>query len=310
MNFHQRPATADTGTFRNQYRAVLGRDEPRRVNVSERLAALASAPLMGSRWLFPRRFDLAFEHLMNGSRTTAVLPEHAIWFFGPTLHLEVNPLSLQHRISDWVRDEHGLRWTGSAFLDAVEWNAAIMPIASSPIHREMHELAGAGKNMRDTRAYRTLRRAIALGRPSRRNNVTLDSLEAIEAYLNYCRDLIKSMRKRGVVRHSQSLAFHRLRIKHRDARSPLHDSTERDVGVAIAEDGELIRHLGGKHRTAVAMALQLPSLPVEIRMVHAGWLRRQVERTGLAPHLALVDGVRLLAANRHNAIIDANAATE
>ena len=61
----------------------------------------------------------------------------------------------------------------------------------------------------------------------------------------------------------------------------MHDSTERDIGVAITETGELIRHLGGKHRTAIAQALNLPTMPVEIRMVHTGWLAKQMERTGL-----------------------------
>jgi hypothetical protein len=300
----------EAGAVNNQYAAVRGRDEPGRVSAVERLAALASAPLMGSRWIFPRRFDHAFELLVKDSRGAAVIPEHAIWFFGPTLHLEVDPLNLKERISDWVRDERGVRWTGSSFLDAVDWSAAIMPLANSPIHREMQELVSSPENIRDTRTYRTLLRAIALGRPSRRNNVLLDSAEAIEAYLNYCRDLIKSMRKRGVVRHSQSLAFHRLRLKHRDARSPVHDSTERDIGVAIAEDGELVRHLGGKHRTAIAMALKLSRLPVEIRMVHTGWLRRQVERTGLAPHLALADGIRLLVAGPPKFTVDGRGAAE
>jgi hypothetical protein len=103
------------------------------------------------------------------------------------------------------------------------------------------------------------------------------------------------MRKRGVMRHSHSGAFYRLRLKHRDARPVVHDSTERDIGVAITETGELIRHLGGKHRTAIAQALKLPSIPVEVRMVHTSWLLRQVERTGLPPHLALADGVKQLA---------------
>jgi hypothetical protein len=67
--------------------------------------------------------------------------------------------------------------------------------------------------------------------------------------------------------------------------------------VAINENGELIRHLGGKHRTAIAQALKLPSLPVEIRLVHTGWLARQMERTRLPAHKALVEGVRHLVEN-------------
>ena len=294
MNVHQQHISIGTGTtpaFR--YKPEYSRENPMmRVGVVERLRALATAPILGSKRVFPHRFDRAFSELLANSATATVVPEHAIWYYGPALHLDIDPQRLQHRISDWVLGPDGVRWTGASFLDSADWSAAITPLMQSPIHREMLEIVAAGGNPRDTKAYRTLMRAIQLGRPSRRNNVTLASVDAVEAYIRYCRDLIKSMRKRGVVRHSQSGSFHRLRLKHRDARPVVHDSTERDIGVAITENGELIRHLGGKHRTAIAQALKLPTIPVEVRMVHTTWLARQVKGTGLPAHLALVEGIR------------------
>jgi hypothetical protein len=297
MNFHQKPISRETDTappFR--YEPEYSRENPMRVAVVERLTALATASLFGSKRIFPRRFDRAFEKLIGDPSGAAVTPEHAIWYYGPALHLDVDPLKLEHRISDWVLGPRGPHWTGIAFLDSADWSGAISPLAKSPVHREMLEIVTSGGDPRNTRAYRTLMKAITLGRPSRRNNVTLASVDAVEAYLRYCRDLIKSTRKRGVVRHSESGPFHRLRMKHRDARPVVHDSTERDIGVAITEAGELIRHLGGKHRTAIAQALKLPTIPVEVRMVHTSWLLRQMERTGLPPHLALVEGIKQHAA--------------
>lgn len=302
MNFHQKQDPIQAGPKHSiRYEPVSTEENPRRNDVLERLAALATAPVFGSRQIFPRRFNHAFERLMEGRDTAEVIPEYAIWYYGPTLHLEVDPLKLERRISDWVRDDQGVRWVGTSFLDAADWGAAISPIGQSPVHREMHEIVAAGKDFRDTRAYRNLMLAIKVGRPSRRNNIRLASVESVEAYLRYCRDLIKSMRKRGVMRHRVSGAFHGLRVKHWDARSPVHDSSERDIGVAICEDGELIRHLGGKHRTAIAQALKLPALPVEVRMVHTSWLAGQMERTGLPAHLALAEGVRHLFANGNGA---------
>jgi hypothetical protein len=158
----------------------------------------------------------------------------------------------------------------------------------------MQELIAAGDGFRDTLTFRGFVRSVERGRPKKRNNISLDSLEAIEAYFHYCRDLIESARQHGIMRHSESGGFHRLRLKHLGARSALRDSAERDIGVAITEAGDLIRHLGGKHRTAIAQGLGLSTVPVEIRMVHTGWLARQVARTGLPPHQALMDGVRLI----------------
>lgn len=298
MNFYQRHDSIQISPKRAiRYEPVSPMENRRRNDAIERMLAMATAPLFGSRRIFPRRFDHTFELLRESPGSADVVPEYAAWYYGKTLHLEVDPSKLEHRISDWVRDHRGVRWSGTSFLDAADWSAAISSITLSPIHLEMHEIAAAGKDIRDTRAYGNLMLAIKLGRPSRRNNIRLATVEAVEAYLGYCRGLIKSMRKRGVMRHAESGPFHGLRIKHWNARSPVHDSSERDIGVAITENGELIRHLGGKHRTAIAQALKLPVLPVEIRMVHTSWLAKQVERTGLPPHLALVEGIKGLAAN-------------
>jgi hypothetical protein len=223
-----------------------------------------------------------------------VIPEHAVRYFGDRLHLVIKPNRLKRRISDWVSDQRGVRWTGISFLDAANWEGAISPVHHSPIHREMREIIGAGDGFRDTRAYRGFVRSIERGHPRKRNNIRLDSVETIEAYFHYCRDLIESARQHGIMRHSESGGFHRLRLKHLGARPALHDSAERDIGVAITEAGDLIRHLGGKHRTAIAQGLGLPTIPVEVRMVHIGWLARQVARTGLPPHQALIEGVRLI----------------
>ena len=297
MNFHQRHDAARVSRTVVRYEPVSPKEGTRRNDALERVLAMWTAPVLGSKWMFPKRFDRAFGFQVAGLESADVIPEHAVWYYGDKLHLELEPTTLTHRISDWVRDARGVRWAGTSFLDAADWSAAITPISMSPIHREMHEIVAAGKDVRDTRAYSNLMMAIRKGRPSRRNNITLATVEAVEAYLRYCRGLIKSMRKRGVVRHRESGPFHSLRIKHWNARSPLHDSTERDIGVAITEHGGIIRHLGGKHRTAIAQALNLPTLPVEVRLVHTSWLAKQVDRTGLPPHLALIEGVEELAAD-------------
>ena len=297
MNFHQKPEPIETRpSFRLHYEPVAGRESPRRNDVAQRVLAMATAPFLGSKRMFPSRFDHAYKRLMEGAEEAEITPEHAAWYFGATLHLDVDPAKLNRRISDWVRSPRGINWVGGSFLDAADWSAALSPLDRSPIHREMHDIVAAGADFRRTATYRNFLRAIELGRPMLRNNVRLASQDAIEAYLKYCRGLIKSMRKRGAMRRAASGAFHGIRVRHWDARSPLHDSSERDIGVAIDADGSIVRHLGGKHRTAIAQALKLPTLPVEIRMVHAFWLRQQVEKTGLPPHLALIEGVGQLVA--------------
>jgi hypothetical protein len=296
MNFHekQRPISA-TSRQVVRYLPVPREEHPLRKFSGRRLLAHASAPIFGSRFFFPRYFGRAVERLLDDPLAAGVTPEFAAWYFGPALHLEINPARLKQRISDYVRHSRGDRWAGTSFLDAGDWSEVLAPIEQSPIHREMSELVAAGADYRDSTVYRTLLHCIEIGEPRTRNGIPLRTVDHLEAYFRYCRDLIKSMRKRGVVRHSVSGAFHRLRVKHRDIRSVLLDATERDIGVAVGEGGEIIRHLGGKHRTAIAQALDLPLLPVEVRMVHVRWLAVQMKQTGLPAHLALVAGIRSLA---------------
>jgi hypothetical protein len=291
MNFHNKSGLDATWLEARPVYRPAPRDVTPRVSTAKRLRALAGAPFLGSAFIFPRRFDRAVSRLLKEPESVSVVPDHAASYFGQLLHLEVDPNRLVDRISDYVLAPRGAKWMGTSFLDAADWSAVVAPIDHSPIHREMSELVAAGADYRDTQAYRNLVYAIEVGRPSARNGVRITTTDEIEAYFHYCRDLIKSARKRGVVRHKASGAFHRLRVKHRDARSPKLDSSERDIGVAITADGELVRHLGGKHRTAIAQALKLPSLPVEIRLVHVQWIAEQVQRTGLPAHVALKHGV-------------------
>ena len=297
MNFHSKSEQgASVAGARLAYQPAP-RGTPVNVSARSRMLAMAGAPIFGSRFVFPQRFDRAVVELLGDPQAIGVHPEHAAWFFGMTLQLDLDPARLVRRLSDYVLDGSGAKWVGTSFLDAADWSAALSPIEQSPIHREMCELVAAGPDYRDTRAYRNLAYAIEIGRPGSRNGVPVTTTKEIEAYFDYCWDLIKSARKRGVVRHRISGAFHRLRVKHRDARSPAFDSSERDIGVAINANGEIVRHLGGKHRTAIAQALKLPWLPVEIRLVHVGWIVKQMKRTGLPAHLALAQGVADLRAN-------------
>lgn len=297
MNFHEKqiftPVGADSDAV-IRYGAVPLR-ERMKTSSNNRLSALLTAPVSGSRLLFPRRFDRAVDSLLADPRCTHnVAPEHAVWYFGSAVHLQVDPGRLTLRLADYVRGPHGIRWTGTSFLDAADWSDVILPVTSAPVHREMVELIAAGPEFRDGRAYQRLVRAVEAGRLIKRNGLQLKSIGDVEAYFRYCRDLIKSMRKRGVVRHTDYGGFHRLRIKHRNTRSPALDAAERDIGIAISEEGQLLRHLGGKHRTAIAQALGLPSIPVEVRLVHVRWLAQQIARSGLPAHQALKEALRRL----------------
>ncbi len=65
MNFHDRKTgiAAEAGE-RTRYLPVTPHENPPPKRRNERLAALATSPLLGSRFVFPRRFDRDFAALM------------------------------------------------------------------------------------------------------------------------------------------------------------------------------------------------------------------------------------------------------
>ncbi len=285
------PTSSDSGP---RYVRVSPRERPRRPDLYARRLSGVATPLLGSRLLFPRIFDKAVERLLDGSDDVLVLPDHARWYFGRALNFNIDPARLTARLSDFVRDERGPHWIGTSFLDTGDWSKAVRPLARSPVHREVSELVAADLDFTKTRAYGELLAAAGRGRPARRYGVPLAGPAEVDAYFRYCVDLIRSMRKHGIVPRREFRSFRKRWFRHRDVRPPKFEGSERDIGVAIGAGGELVRHLGGKHRTAIAQAVGLHSIPIEIRLVHVGWLAGEMERTGLPAHQALGQALRAL----------------
>ena len=123
--------------------------------------------------------------------------------------------------------------------------------------------------------------------------MVLSSPGKVEAYFRHTAELCRSIGESGLSRRSDygprlaSLASPSVRL-------PWIEFGEVDIGVAVGASGEVYRFASGKHRTAAAQVLKIRSMPVEIRMVHADWLVRQVEETGLAPVAALCRGIETL----------------
>jgi hypothetical protein len=290
-------AGAESAEQAGFYTAVAPRDQPGHNGAVHLAKAVLTAPVLGSRWLFPPRFDAAVAKLLGQPGAGAIPLHQALWHFGSALRMRIDPRILEARLSDFVEDGHGPRWIGSFFLDSGEWDTAVAPLSASPVHREMTELVKAGMNFRDTKAYSRLCRAVAKGRPKLRSGVLLTTRDQVDEYYDYCVHLACSIGDQGV------LPRHAVRTRNRPIlggrRQWLHslEAAERDIGIAIDRNGRLVRHLGGKHRTALAQALGLATIPVEVRLVHVQWLRRHIERSGLPASRAFREALLALPAN-------------
>lgn len=247
----------------------------------QRLASSALAPLRGSRILFPRRLAAA---LRNAPAGPPIGNAEARWFFG-NLTFWIDPAVLTSRLHDQVDDGAEKFWLSDRFLDAGDWSALIGSETVLPEHQEMRELVRYRSSFRDAPTYRMLANRAASGQPARRLIMTLDSTEAVDRYFRHYLELIERIEVEGYRDRYELGVYQPPGGGGRRAR--LKGQHKRNIGVAIGAKGELLRFLGGRHRTAIAQGLGLPSVPVEARLVHADWLREECRRTGRDPIASL-----------------------
>lgn len=244
----------------------LGRDLRRTLHV-----ALA-APL-ASRAVFERLLRHAVRSTGNGEMRFLVPAVVARTHFGNTLQLEIPSAWIDQRLPDWI--EHaGRRYNvNDFFLGAGDWSGLTHTFMDSTVATEAIELHEHKLDFRRTGAYHAYLSRMEAGQPVMRNRVRLASPELIEAYFARFVSLFRSIETHGLMR----LADARRRTVQMSTAAGLRrwraDFAERDIGVAIGRSGEVYRLPGAQHRTAIALVLGIPRLPVEVRLVHADWLR-------------------------------------
>lgn len=286
------PLRLPEGAALPRYRPLTGPEQAKVApwrGVESRLLRLA-APIGGLPLLFERRLRHALRALLRHPAASPPSLELAERYFGGSLVLRVPPRRLQWQLLDVVSDGKRAFRLAQRFLDAGDWSAAGERLDSSVVHLEMAALCEAEHPLPESDIYRyMLRRAVA-GTLERRNGVALSSPALIDAYFAHYRGLRDRLRREGYRPRSALApdAGHRLRGAAAARR-------EAEVGIAIGPGGELLRLLGGRHRTALAQLLGLPAMPVRVRLVHAHWLAAQMRRTGLPAHRALPAGLAQLA---------------
>jgi tetratricopeptide (TPR) repeat protein len=232
------------------------------------------------------------DELMLGRRSGAVPIVWARVALGPWLIQQVSPAALDLRLN--IGETPG-RPLGDSLVDARNWSA-MRAMSENKIHNIMRQLVQYGRNYREMPAYSLLLKQASTGRPSRVNNVTLDSQKMIDAYCERCLHLIESIRRSGVLpRDALDVS-----IEDPLVRLSTVEESERDIKVAVGPDGELLQTGSGRHRTAIAQVLGLDRMPVEIRLIHAGWVSKLAERSGKSPQAALFEW--LDASRRHGLV--------
>jgi hypothetical protein len=144
----------------------------------------------------------------------------------------------------------------------------------------MRSLLGSHPNFRECEAYAQRIQEMKQGVARKHRKTYLDSVETIDAYFERYVRLIDSFRANGY-RSQQEMG-----------------GDDVEIGAAIGQNGEVMQLRKGHHRLALGKLLDLESIVVGVRLIHAAWLREYVKRYGSSPAVALRAGLRQLGGTR------------
>ncbi len=212
----------------------------------------------------------------------------AVRALGGNVEFSVPARALSVNMYPWVVSRGRPLRVSHFFLGDGDWQPLLFPFNEGRIYREMGDLIAAGEGFRESAVFAELVRKAEEGKPERRNAVYLRTVPMIESYFTRYLGLVEAIREQGLLRIRE---LRRGSLKGGGVRLPISDWTEADIGVGINAEGGLVRLPDAQHRSAIAVHLDLPSVPVELRMIHLDWLRRMMDEfPGLTPMQALLAG--------------------
>lgn len=258
---------------RGVFRYVHDPARPARLLQRWRLGRLASAvlaPMGAMPRFFERRLEGALARGRAGEAGFWIPQAHAVRRFSSRLDLTVPAAAVQSLLLDVVELGGRHFHTGQSFIGAGDWSGVLLPFARHQISREARELKATELRFRDTRCYAAYLRRAAAGRPMVRNRLVLDTPAAVDAYFEGFVALFESIAEHGLRRRADFAARGGWRA---GRRRWLAELGEQDIGVALAADGRLLKLPGGQHRFAIARALGLKEVPVELRLLHVDALQ-------------------------------------
>ena len=189
-------------------------------------------------------------------------------FFAPLPFVEAALGSLPRRscrvhgintiMANWI-DCHGKMINGlDYFLGTGTWSGLISSTDGDPVREEAQQILDAYLNYKRTEVYEVLLHATLNDPPQRRQARQLKTATDVDNYFERFVRLFRSILQNGVIPHHEVDKF------------GVHFNRDRGMGLAIDLDGSLHRLQGANHRWAIAQVLDLPTVPVEIRLIHIG----------------------------------------
>ncbi len=191
---------------------------------------------------------------------------------GEQIILSIDPTELTFRLHDWVHVGERLYHANDFFLCAADWGPALNPIAKTPVYIEAMQLHSAGLDYKSTPAYENYLKRLERGIAQTRNKAALDTIEKINLYFERFISLFNSIQTHRLVSIEQARRIATTLNLSSAIRSWRTNFGESNLGIAVGPTSEFVALPRGQHRRAIAIAMQLPSIPVELRLFHMAHL--------------------------------------
>jgi len=214
---------------------------------------------------------------------------------GPDLRLNIPTKHIQLRMADWISLQGRTVHAFDHFLLGGDWSAVCKPIDQTRVYKEVQDLLAFGENFAQSPTYQAYVQQLTAGKVMRRAHVNLLSRQDVDAYYHRSLALVASIQQHGFLAQPKAVLTDVRRAGFAGWRSKLWDWQDHEMGIAIDATGQVIRLPGGQHRTAIALLLQMPTLPVQLRVVHPEWVKAQMLQHNCSAWPAIIRGLRQMA---------------
>jgi hypothetical protein len=163
----------------------------------------------------------------------------------PFVLTPVDPLTIRHMLQRRLPARGiGRRLPG-------DWDRRAVPVSETTLYRGLRERFVEGLAWEDTVLHPGRYRKRCPGEPDRYRRYSPERFAARGAFLDR---LYRDMATNGYRSYRE-----------------VGGVFEREMGVAVGRDGQLIRNTGGLHRLILSQLLELPRVPVRVVAVHEEW---------------------------------------
>jgi hypothetical protein len=229
--------------------------------------------------------------LMSGERRYGAPIMTMKCYFGEHLILRVDPATIMHVALQ--RDTYpGKAGLGPRYLiSSGDWDIQQRPIRFSVHIDEIMELFEMGLEYERTSAFRTRIDRMRAGDPTRHRTHLIDTEQKVHDYYKQQLELIESIRKNGYLSRHDVMAGGHFDETQLDKAWLARERDENEIGCAVARDGELQMFRTGHHRLAIAVALKLKRIYVEVLHLHKDWVIGEMNAQQTGPAAAIMAGL-------------------